>query len=125
MNKNEQENPNKYSAEKFLQIMEELREKENELKELKSKIPFELLKNEKLMTVIFNSNDQKVLYSIICKNTDTFSRLENELFKVEEYKEYKEAENYFILKGKKVNRYETLEENGIKNNDVITLVNML
>ena len=105
MNKNEQENPNKYSAEKFLQIMEELREKENELKELKSKIPFELLKNEKLMTVIFNSNDQKVLYSIICKNTDTFSRLENELFKVEEYKEYKEAENYFILKGNYPKKY--------------------
>ena len=104
--------------------MEELREKENELKELKSKIPFELLKNEKLMTVIFNSNDQKVLYSIICKNTDSFSRLENELFKVEEYKEYKDVENYFISRGKKVNRYETLEENGIKNNDVITLVNM-
>ena len=37
--------------------MEKLENKENELKKLKSKLPFELSENEKLMTVIFNSKD--------------------------------------------------------------------
>ena len=58
---------------------------------------------------------------MICKNTDLFSRLEIELYKVEEYKEFKQTENYFIVNGKKINRFETLEENGIKNSDIITL----
>ena len=29
--------------------------------------------------------------------------------------------NYFVVNGRKINKYQTLEENGIKNNDVITL----
>lgn len=106
---------------KLVEYMQKLEEKERELRILKSKIIFELAENEKLMTVIFVSLDQKIHYSMICKNTDLFSRLEIELYKVEEYKEFKQTENYFIAKGKKVNRFETLEENGIKNSDIITL----
>ena len=73
------------------------------------------------MTVIFVSNDQKMHYSVICKNTDKFNRLENVLYSVEEYKEYLEWENYFIVRGKKINKYLTLEQNGIMNNDIIML----
>ena len=56
---------------------------------------------------------------MICKNTDLFSRLENELYK--EYKSYKETENYFLVNGKRINRYNTLKQNGIKNSDIISL----
>ena len=115
---------NKFDKDKILELMEELRLKENELKEIKSKLPFELLKDERLMTVIFISKNQKVHYSLICKNTDPFSRLENELFKIKEYQNYKQIENYFIAHGKKINRYETSEENGIKNSDIITLIDI-
>ena len=106
---------------KLVEYMQKLEEKEKELRILKSKIPFELEEDEKIMTVIFISIDQKIHYSMICKNTDLFSRLESELYKVEEYKEFKKSENYFIVQGKKINRFETLEENGIKNSDIITL----
>ena len=85
----------------------------------KSIIPFEVSIGDKLMSVIFISSDENIHYSIICKNNDNFSRLEKVLY--DEYPEYKETENYFIVNGKKINRFKTLEENNIKNNSVITL----
>ena len=33
-----------------------------------------------------------------------------------------ETLNYFIAKGNKINKNETLEQNNIKNNDIITLI---
>ena len=103
---------------KFIELMDKLND-------LKSKLPFELNEGEKLMTVIFTSTKQDNLRSFICKNTDKFSRLENLLYEIEEYKEYKKVENYFLVHGKKINRYETLEENRIKNSDLITLVKIV
>ena len=108
---------------KLVEYMKKLKEKEKEIKNLKSKIPFELNESEILMTVIFFSTDQKIHYSMLCKNTDLFSRLESELYKVEEYKEYKQKENIFIANGKSIDRFETLEKNGIKNGDVIITLN--
>ena len=112
------------NKENLYQLMEEIREKDKEIKELKSNLPFEISKGEKLMSVIFISFDQKIHYSVICKNTDKFNRLENVLYNIEEYKEYLNSENYFLLKGNKINKYLTLEENGIKNSDIITLIKL-
>ena len=106
------------------ELMEELKIKEKELKEIKSKLPFDLSDGEHLMTIIFNSMNQKIHYSFICKNTDKFSRLEGLLYDIEDYQEFKETDNYFLVRGKKIKRYKTLEENGIKNSDVITLVRL-
>ena len=71
------------------------------------------------MSVIFTSVDQKAHYSIICKNTDTIHRLEEELYK--EYPEYSETENYFLCNGKVINKFKTFEVNHIKNGDTIVL----
>ena len=90
------------NKENLYQLMEEIREKDKEIKELKSNLPFEISKGEKLMSVIFISFDQKIHYSVICKNTDKFNRLENVLYNVEEYKEYLNSENYFLLNGNKI-----------------------
>ena len=110
---------------KFMEIMDDLKIKEKKLNDIKSQLKFELVEGEKLMTVIFSSTKQDCLQSFICKNTDQFSRLESLLYQKEEYKKYKQIENYFLVGGRKINRYETLEENGIKNNDIITLVKMV
>ena len=107
------------SYDKIINLMEKLENKENELKKLKSKLPFELSENEKLMTVIFNSKDEAIHYSLICKNTDIFNRLENSLYNV--YPELTESENYFTSNGIRVNKFKILEENNIKFSDVITL----
>ena len=84
-----------------------------------SRFPFELKEEEKLMTVIFTTMDQKFHYSIICKNSDIFNTIENKLYDV--FSEYSETENYFLLKGNKINKVKTLEYNKIQNNDLIIL----
>ena len=108
-----------------MEMMDDLKIKEKKLNEIKSQLKFDLAEGEKLMTVIFTSTKQDCLQSFICKNTDQFSRLESLLYQKEEYKEYKQIENYFLVRGIKINRYETLEEIGIKNNDIITIVKMV
>ena len=104
---------------KIIELMKKIETKENEIKEIKSRYSIELQKGEKLLSVIFKSIDQNILCSIICKNTDKFSKVEDKLY--EEYPNYSENENFFIVNGKKVNRFKIIEENGIKNSDTITL----
>jgi len=53
------------------------------------------------MTIIFSSTKKDCLQSFICKNTDQFSRLESLLYQKDEYKNYKQIENYFLVGGRK------------------------
>ena len=94
----------------------------NDLNEKLNRFPFILEKNEKLMSVIFSSVNQKVNYSIVCKNTDTIHNLEVQLYK--EYPNLYESENYFLCKGQIINKFKTFEENKIKNGDIILLNQM-
>ena len=87
------------------------KEKKKELKEIIDRYPIDLSKNKKLMTLIFISFNQRIHYSIICKNTDLFSKVEKSLYN--EYPEYEENENYFTVNGIKIKRHKTLEENKI------------
>ncbi len=85
-----------------------------------NRFPFILEKNEKLMSIIFSSMNQKINYSIACKNTDNIHNLEGILYK--EYPNLFERQNYFYLcKGKLINKFQTLESNQIKNGDTIIL----
>ena len=74
---------------------------------------------EKILSVLFNSCDQKINYSIACKNTTPFVRIEEKLY--EEYPEYKDTENYFLHNGAIIKRFKTIEENNIKNGKPIIL----
>jgi len=71
------------------------------------------------MSIIFTTLDQKFYYSIICKNTDKFNIIENKLY--DAYSEYSETNNFFIVGGITINKVKTLEENKIKNSDIILL----
>ena len=115
--KNSSNNDN--NIKKILELMETLKSKENEIKEIKSRYPIELLEGEQLMSIIFTSMDQRILYSEICKNTDQFSKLESQLYR--QYPQYLENDNFFTANGIKVNRFKTLEENGIHNHNIIIL----
>ena len=76
-NQSLQNNNTEYSKESLYQT---ILEKDKEIKELRiklSRFPFELKEGEKLMTVNFQSLDQKLKsYSIICKNTDLINNKE-------------------------------------------------
>ena len=104
---------------KVMGLMEKLVEKEEALKKMKLRYPFEIAEGEKIMTVNIISVEHSITHSIICKNTHKFNYLENRLY--EKYPELLESENYFIFSGNKINKYKTLEENKIKDNDIITL----
>ena len=104
---------------KIIELMEEIRMKDKELNELKSKLSVDLKKDEKLMTIIFLSADENIHYSLICKNTDRFNRIEKLLY--DKYPEYKYSKNYFTANGSRVNKSKTMEENNIKFSDIILL----
>ena len=105
--------------------IENILEKDKEINKLKlklSRIPYKLSEGEKLISIIFTSLDQKINYSVICKNTDIFSNIEKKLY--DEYPEYGETENFFIANSYKVYRHKTLDDNNIKKNDKIILYNL-
>ena len=98
----------------------EYKEIENENKELKSQLSkFPFKEGEKIMSIIFMSLDERLHYSIICKNTDIFYTVLTEL--KENFPEYFEKDIIYILKGKKIDIKKTIEQNGIKNSDIIIL----
>jgi len=106
------------------ELLKAVLKKDKEIEELKlklSRFPFELAQGEKLISIIFASTDQKVLYSTICKNTDKFGNIELKLY--DAYPDYSESVNIFTVNGKKINRSKNLDENKIKNHDTIILTN--
>ena len=100
-------------------IIIELYQKIDELKEKISRYPLELSKGEKLISVIFTSSDHKVHSSIICKNTEKFIKLEEKLYN--NYPEYSDSDNYFMVNGNIISKFKTLDENNIKDSDNIIL----
>ena len=91
----------------------------DDLKEKLSRYPFELKKDEKMISVIFTSDDQTIHFSVICKNTEKFNRLEEKLYN--DYPEYSETNNYFVVNGNRIQKFKTLDENNIRNSDIIIL----
>ena len=103
--------------EKIKETKVNIKELENEIKLFRTYYNFS--SNEKLISIKFISINQDIDFTIITKNTDKFSKIENILF--DKYPKYKDSENYFLVNGNKINRYRTFEENKIRNNDVLTL----
>ena len=95
----------------------------NRIKELEKEIEkyknYFLKPGEKLINIKFTSIDQKINFNTMVKNTENFEKLEASLY--QKYPKYKDTENYFFVHGKKLNKHRTLEENKIKDNDILTL----
>ncbi len=98
--------------------------KNNEINKLKSEssnnIFKEILPGEEIIAVLFISSDHNITYSIPCKNTTIFVKIEQKLY--EEYPEYKETDNYFLVSGIKVKRFKTIQENNIKSGKPVMLI---
>ena len=106
------------------EALKQIVEKEKKIKDLESKIsryPFDINEGEKLMSIIIKSEDNNICVPIISKNSYKFTKIEEEIYEM--FNEYSEKENYFTLKGNKINRNKTLEENGIKDKDIIIMKN--
>ena len=59
-------------------------------------------------------------YCLPCKNVDLFVRLEEKLNN--NFPQLKEHETCFEINGRRIKRFKTLDENEIKNNDVINVI---
>ena len=72
-----------------------------------------------MISVIFTSDDQNIHFSVICKITEKFNRLEEKLYN--EYPEFSKTNNYFVVNGNRIEKFKNLEENNIHNSDIIIL----
>ena len=76
---------------------------------------------DKILDVLFMSqgNQDIVNYTIPCKSTDLFVRLEERLYN--DYPKYRNYETFFMVNTRRILRFKTLEENKIKSGDIISL----
>lgn len=117
--KNYNENLDK---DELIKLYKEIQKKNEEISELKSLNPYNLKKGEQLYSIVFLSNDYTIInnFSLICKNTDPFSKLEQTLY--DKFPILKETEiNFNIVNRNVVNRFKTLEENNIISGNVIQI----
>ena len=114
--------------EKIKLIENNLKEKNNEIQKLISQNNlnnnYEITSinpGEIIMTVNFVSMGTNDIghYSLVCKNTDLFVRLEERLY--EDFPQFKDNETYFEVNMKRLKRFKTLKDNNIKSNDVINM----
>ena len=96
-----------------------LNKKIKDLEEKLERYPCILEKNEKLISIIIYSEDKSIHHSIISKNTDIFNKIVNEIYKI--YPEISEKNNIFTYKGKIIDKSKSIENNEIKDGDVVIL----
>jgi uncharacterized coiled-coil DUF342 family protein len=106
--------------------LNENNKKLNEIKdlinELNLKINTSSLPNnyeEQIIAIQIISEEQKINYCIPCKKDEHFVKLEEILYK--EYPKLAESDNYFTFNSKKINRFKSFIENGLKNGDKVIL----
>ena len=77
--------------------------------------------SEQLLNVTFITSGTNGLinYQLICKNTELFVRLEERFYN--DFPQFKEYDLFFKNNNKKIKRFKTLEENNIKDKDVINI----
>ena len=133
-------NNNNIIIEKYENDMNKLREKNKELEKLIDKQKQEIndyifkLNNlsdtnraitykpgDKIISVLFmtQGNNDIFNYSMPCKSTELFIRLEERLYI--DFPKYRNVETFFMVNANRILRFKTLEENKIKGNDIISL----
>ena len=89
------------------------------LKKEISRFPFSLSENEYIILLIIITKDEKVMFPLICINTDNINKLKEIFFK--EFPEYSQNKGIFYKRNKNnlLKSDKTLEECNIKYNDII------
>ena len=123
-------NIQKIDSYKIKNLEELLKQKDEEIRRLQSinnnleSIRYrkneKLFEEQKVFSINFISIDGIFsYYSLVCKETDKFDSLEKKIY--ENFPEYKDKEVFFICNGKKIDRFKSLKDNHIKENDNITI----
>ncbi len=128
MQKNQNNEIKNISNNEIKKLNDEIVQKENQINKLKLELQNEKNKNNKklidlndILAITFISTDQKInKYPISCFKTDRFAEIEERLY--QEYDEFRETNNTFIVNGTTVLRFKKMSENNIKNGDTIQLI---
>ena len=91
-----------------------------DLKENKNSIT-PIKPGEKIFSVLFmtQGNNDIFNYSMTCKNTELFVKLEERLY--DDFPEYKKFETIFMVDTRRICRFQTLDEKKLKRNVIISL----
>ena len=76
--------------------------------------------SSKIRTITIQSADMPLNANLKCTGNQTFSEIEANLYKL--YPQYKETNNIFLCNGRVVERFKTIDENGIKDGNIIMLM---
>ena len=128
MQKNQNNENKSINNNEIKKLKDELLLKENQINNLKLELQNEKNKNNKktidindILAVTFISTDKKInKYPISCFKTDRFAEIEEKLY--QEFDEFRETNNTFIVNGTTVLRFKKMSENNIKNGDTIQLI---
>jgi len=94
-----------------------LEEENKKLKEEISRFPPSLLQNEYIILLIIMTKDEKVMFPLMCKNTDKLNKIKEIFFK--EFPEYSDNNGNFYCHNNLLTIDKSLQECNIKNNDII------
>ena len=74
---------------------------------------------ENSIAIIFRSIDQNITYAAVCKESDNFAKVGQEVLK--EYPQLKDKNIFYIHEGSIIDRNKTLKENKVKHNSNILI----
>ena len=72
---------------------------------------------EKIISIFFTSINEEIYRPISCEKADTLDKIEEKIYN--EYPKYKEYNIFLTVNGKVIESDKTLEENGIKDGNII------
>ena len=113
---------NTQNLEKEIKLLENLLEQKiYELQSIKPYVMTPIKPGEKKININFNTIGIEELrdYKLECKNVDIFMSLEEILHK--RFPKLKNYNKYYMVNTRGIKRYLTLEQNEIKDNDIISI----
>ena len=124
------EEDNKILNERIKSLENEINNKNEELKKflsqndslnLSQNMVISKQSGEKIISILFMTmgNQDIFNYSMPCRTTDLFVKLEEKLYN--DFPKYKDYETYFVINAQRIKRFKTIEENKIKSNDIISM----
>jgi len=96
--------------------------KDKEINDLRNKsnvIEIPKYKIDDIIVITFQASDSSVNYGIKCIKDETFAEVEEKLYK--RYNDLRNTNNMFTANAKPVLRFKTINENNIKDGDIIQL----
>ena len=71
------------------------------------------------MSIIFKYDEKKIIYSVVCKNTDKLAIAEDKLF--EKYQDLKDEDFDYYIDSKRIKKSKTFKDANITNGSLITM----